>query len=156
MLIYVLGAPGSGKTTLTPLLQRRLPRHTVLDWDAFVDAASALAGRDVRSAPETWPSYRQLVRAVVAAVQPHPIVLLGVCTPAELDGWPIGNAVLLDCADGERRQRLCDRSADIADAITDARHYRRLDLPVIDGTARSPDEIADALADYISRAETGA
>ena len=121
-----------------------------------MDAASALAGRDVRSAPETWQNYRQLIRAVVEAVQPHPIVLLGVCTPAELDGWPIDAAFLLDCADDERRQRLGDRSEDIADAVADARQYRGLDLPVIDGTARSPDEIADALADHILRAETDA
>jgi hypothetical protein len=122
-----------------------------------MDAASALAGRDVRSAPEAWQSYRLLVRAVVEAVQPHPIVLLGVCTPAELDGWPIDAAVVLDCADDERRPRLGGgRSEDIADAVADARQYRGLDLPVIDGTARSPDDIADALADHILRAEADA
>jgi shikimate kinase len=62
----VLGAPGSGKSAVAPLLAELLPTHVVLDWDAFMMPATALAGRDIRQNPETWPSYRELMRAVGA------------------------------------------------------------------------------------------
>jgi hypothetical protein len=43
-------------------------------------------------------------------LRPPPVVLLGVCTPTELAGWPIDAWVVLDCTDQERRQRLRQRS----------------------------------------------
>ena len=150
VLTYVLGAPGSGKTTVSPLLQRRLLNHVVLDWDAFMDTASALSGRDVRTHSETWPSYRSLVHAVVASIRPHPTVLLGVCTPSELADWSIDVSILLDCSDDVREQRLGGLAAEvIADAVADGRQYRVLGLPVIDTTDRTPHEVATALADLI-------
>jgi cytidylate kinase len=151
VLIYVLGAPGSGKTTLTPLLQDRLSTHVVLDWDAFMDVATNLSGRDVRRNPDTWPSYRNLVRAIVESIQPHPMLLLGVCTPGELADWPIDDAVLLDCSDEQRKRRLSGRSrAEISDAVSDGRQYRALGLPVIDTTHLTPQEAATALAELIA------
>jgi shikimate kinase len=72
----VLGAPGSGKSTIVPLLAELLSAHVVLDWDAFMMPATALAGRDIRQNPETWPAYRELVRAVTATVVHLPVVLL--------------------------------------------------------------------------------
>jgi broad-specificity NMP kinase len=152
VLTYVLGAPGSGKTTVSPLLQQCLPNHIVVDWDAFMKAASALAGREVRRNPDTWPSYRSLVRAIVESIRSHPTVLLGVCTPDELDDWPIDVFVLLDCSDDQRQERLRRLSPDeLADAIADARQYRALDLPMIDTTDRRPQDIASALAELIAR-----
>ena len=53
MIIVVLGAPGSGKTTVIEPLAALLPRHVLLDWDAFMEPAAALAGRDIRANPET-------------------------------------------------------------------------------------------------------
>jgi broad-specificity NMP kinase len=106
MLTYVLGAPGAGKSTVAPLVREALRRHVVLDWDAFMVAASELAGRDVRRSPSTCPIYDRLVRAVVEALMPSPVVLVGVRTPAELVGWPIDAWALLDCSDAERRRRL--------------------------------------------------
>ena len=77
-----------------------------MDWDAFMVPASALAGRDIKQSPATWPAYRDLVRSVVNALSAVPVVMLGVCTPDELEGWPIDAWVLLDCSDEERRSRL--------------------------------------------------
>ena len=152
MLAYVLGAPGSGKTTVAPLLRERLPAWVVVDWDAFMDAASALAGRDIRKNPETWPSYRSLVRAVVRSIEPHPTVLVGVCTPDELADWPIAAWVVLDCSDDERTQRLAAHRSrgEIEHAIDDPRRYRSYDLPVVDTTGRSPEAVAAALAHLLS------
>jgi hypothetical protein len=76
------------------------------------------------------------------------VVLLGVCTPDELHDWPIDSWVLLDCADRERRERLA-RSArpdDLQAAITDARAYRSLGLPLIDTTGRTPQQVAGDIA----------
>ena len=103
VIVAVLSAPGAGKTAVTGPLAGLLPGHAVLDWDAFMDPAGALAGRPIRTSPRTWPAYRDLVRGVLA---PRLVVLLGVCTPGELSDWPISAWVLLDCADQERRRRL--------------------------------------------------
>src|SRR5215467_10225559 len=64
---------------------------------------SALGGHDIKHDTRTWPTYRALVRVAVDAIAGVPAVLLSVCTPAELAGWPIGAWLLLDCADHERR-----------------------------------------------------
>ena len=122
-----------------------------------MDPAAALAGRPIRHSPDTWAAYRDLVRAVVSVITPLPAVLLGVCTPGELHGWPIGPWILLDCTDQERRQRLSSdaRPADIEAAITDARQYRTLGLPVIDTTSRTPSQVAADLAQFVHQAEHG-
>jgi AAA domain len=153
VITAVLGAPGSGKTTVAPLLAERLPTHVVLDWDAFMVPATALAGREIRKSPETWPAYRDLLRAIVATVAHLPVVLLGVGTPEELHAWPINGWVLLDCADHERRRRLAryvepDR---VEEAVRDGREYRSLGLPVIDTTGRAPTAVAGELTQFVHR-----
>ena len=150
-MTYVLGAPGSGKSTIASLLPGILRSHVILDWDAFIPAASELAKRDVRRSPSTWPSYRRLVRAIVDTIQPTPLVVFGVGTPDELEGWPIDAWILLDCSNDERQKRLRDhRSADeIRDALADATQYRALDLPVIDTTGKTPHAVANEVAQHI-------
>jgi hypothetical protein len=148
--VYILGAPGSGKSTIRSALAERLVRRPVIDWDDFMDPASDLAGVDIRNAPDTWPSYRRLIRSVVDASGPD-AVLLGVCTPAELDGWPIERWLLLDCDDDERRRRLEARPHAIKDALVDAAAYRQLGLETIDSTGLAPTVVADALAATVIR-----
>lgn len=151
VITSVLGAPGSGKSTIAPVLAGLLPGHAVLDWDAFIGPAAALAGREIPGNPETWPAYRELVHAVIGSIAHLPVVLLGVCTPDELKDWPVDAWVLLDCTEQERRQRL-GRHADpqrLADGITDGREYRQLGLPVIDTTGRTPAAVAAELARFI-------
>ena len=115
-----------------------------------MEPAGALAGCIVRENPPTWPAYRQLVRTVLD-VLPMPIVLLGVCTPAELPGWPIDVWVVLDCSDEERTRRLGQRAdtSTVREAIQDAREYRSLGLPVVDSTGRTPEEVADDLVRFV-------
>ena len=148
MLTYVLGAPGAGKSTVAPVLRRLLRDVVVLDWDAYMRAASELAGRDVRRDPSTWPSYVRLLRSVIDSILPAPLVVLGVCTPEELTGWPIDAWMLLDCADEERRRRLFANvdAGEVEDALADAARYRDLGLPVIDTTDRTPQSVAEELA----------
>jgi hypothetical protein len=150
VITSVLGAPGSGKTSVKEPLAARLPTCAVLDWDAFMDPAGALAGCAIRENPPTWPAYRQLMRAVLD-VLPAPVVLLGVCTPAELAGWPITTWVVLDCSDEERTRRLGPRAhaSSVREAVKDAREYRALGLPVVDSTGRTPDEVADDLVRFV-------
>jgi energy-coupling factor transporter ATP-binding protein EcfA2 len=157
VITTVLGAPGSGKTTLVPLLSGLLPGYVVLDWDAFMVPAAALAGREIRSSPATWPAYRQLVRSVTEQIAHLHVVLLGVSTPAELEGWPVSAWVLLDCTDQERRRRLAvrDRPGEAETAISDAREYRPLGLPAIDTTGLAPQTAARRLATQICGCEYG-
>ena len=119
--------------------------------------AAALAGREIRQNPDTWSAYRELVRAVVESVARIPVVLLGVCTPDELHGWPITGCVLLDCTDDERQRRLSSdaRFDDIEAALVDGRGYRTLGLPVVDTTGRTPSEVAADLARFVHRMDAG-
>jgi hypothetical protein len=151
VITSILGAPGSGKSSLVPALAEVLPGHAVLDWDAFMVPAAALAGREIRDNPETWPAYRELVHAVISSIAHLPVVLLGVCTPEDLKGRPIGAWVLLDCADQERRRRLgqCADPERVEDGIRDGAEYRLLAMPVIDTTGCTPAAIAARLAGFI-------
>ena len=155
MMTSVLGAPGSGKSAIAALLRSNLPTHVVLDWDDLMAPASELAGRDVLRSPTAWPAYGRLVRAVVDAVTPVPLVLLGVCTPDELEGWPIDAWVVLDCNDNERRSRLASRgdAAELEEALADAARYRALDLDVIETTGRAPSDVAAELARHVRALE---
>jgi broad-specificity NMP kinase len=156
MLTIVLGAPGSGKSTIRHALQRSLPAHVVIDWDDFMSAAEALSGRDVRHSPDLWPAYRRLLRAVVDAVDPRRTVVLGVCTPDELNDWPPARWFLLDCDDDERRSRLAGRSSDeVEDAVADGRKYRSVGLPAVATSGRTPDQVANELASVIGRRAQG-
>lgn len=155
VITVVLGAPGSGKSTVIEPLTALLPGHVLLDWDAFMHPAAALAGRDIRLHPETWPAYRELVQTVAMSVATVPVVLLGGATPDELERLPASAWVVLDCSDEERRQRLHagGRDHDIGSAIADAQDYRSLGLPVIDSTARPPAVVAADVASFVVEAE---
>lgn len=148
MITYVLGAPGSGKSLVIPILRRLVPDQVVLDWDAVMGPAGELAGAPIAQTPQTWEPYGRLVRAVADVILPADLILLTVCTPDELTDWPGGRWVLLDCSDTVRRQRLIARAEpdDIDDVLDDAADYRDLALPLIDTTEMSPDEVAQAIA----------
>ena len=151
MITSVIGAPGSGKSTVRGPLAARLPGCAVLDWDAFIDPAAMLAGRSIREHQETWPAYQALIRAILDELAEVPVVLLGVCTPHELPDWPIGAWAVLDCSDEERTRRLveCGRADSVSEAIADAEEYRTLGLPVVDSTGRIPEDVADDLARFV-------
>lgn len=151
MINYVLGAPGSGKSLIVPLLRKLLPDRVVLDWDTFMGPAGDLAGAPIPKTPQTWEPYGRLVRAVGEVILPADMVLLGVCTPDEMTGWPDGPWILLDCSDSVRRHRLAERQDpdETAEALSDAASYRTLGLPTVDTTELSPDEVARAVADKI-------
>ena len=56
---YVLGAPGSGKSAVVPLLKGLIRSHAVIDWDALAKPAAELAGTKISSAPQTWSAYER-------------------------------------------------------------------------------------------------
>ena len=152
MLTIVLGAPGSGKSTIARRLRSTLPGCAVIDWDDFMPAVEALGGRDVRTSVDLWAPYGDLVRSVVTALSNVPVVVLGVRTPLELGDWPGARWVLLDCDDDERRRRLEQRPPhEVDDALTDAEAYRGLGLEVIDSTGRTVGEVADEIAEVLDR-----
>jgi hypothetical protein len=151
MLAFVLGAPGSGKSTVTPILRRCQPPRLIIDWDQFMAPAGRLAGRRIREDPSTWPAYADVVRAVVGAAGSVDTILLGVSTPEELGGWPIDAWLLLDCTDEVRSRRLRDarRGADVDGAVRDASSYRALGLPTVDSSERSPYETASRIVELV-------
>ncbi len=150
MLAYVVGAPGSGKSAVAPHLRDALAGWVVLDWDAFLPSASAIAGRDVRQTPLLWAHYDGIVLAATREVSQSGLdcVVLGVRTPAELADWPVASWLLLDCSDDERRSRLESdgRGSDVAGALADAARYRSLGLRTVDTSARALDDVAEQLA----------
>lgn len=149
MLTIVLGAPGSGKTSVVGPVRSLLPDHSVLDWDDHFAAVASLVGRDVRRSPDLWAPYAELIRSIVTGLGELPIVLFTVCTPDELSGWPQGRWLLLDCDDAERRRRLAARStAEVTESLGDAAAYRSLDMPVVDTTGRTVESVAELVADF--------
>jgi broad-specificity NMP kinase len=153
MLTIVLGAPGSGKTTIASRLRTTLSAYAVIDWDDLMPAVGALTGSDIRTSPAMWCPYRELLRSVVSIVKNVPTIVLGVCTPGELEGWPEARWIVLDCDDEERRRRLAGRPATaIEDAIADSSEYRRLGLPVLDTSPRTVEETVNDLARMIESA----
>jgi hypothetical protein len=120
-----------------------------------MEPAGQLIGRSIRADRSAWPFYDALVRAVLEQVGDMPVVLLGVRTPDELHGWPIGPWILLDCADDVRVTRLGERlgGSDLAEAIEDGQSYRELGLPVVDSTSRTIDEVAKELTSLIDHLE---
>jgi hypothetical protein len=121
MIHYVLAAPGAGKSAVAPHLRAFLPGSVILDWDAFMGPAQALAGVAIRQAPQTWASYEQLVRTIVDQVWPvSTLMLKRVHTPAaeRLAKWRMAPP----CADDERRTRLAPRRnpTQMEEAVADA------------------------------------
>jgi hypothetical protein len=140
MIHYVLAAPGAGKSAVAPHLRAFLPGSVILDWDAYMGPAQALAGVAIRQAPQTWASYEQLVRTIVDQVWPVSTLLLKRVHTQQLSDWPNGEWLLLDCADDERRTRLAPRRnpTQTEGAVADAASYRTLGLPVLDSTDLNP------------------
>jgi adenylate kinase family enzyme len=77
VIVYVLGAPGAGKSALAPHLRGLLPEHLVIDWDAFMEPAGEPAGRDIRADASTWAAYSRLVYSIVESAGAVDVVLLG-------------------------------------------------------------------------------
>lgn len=146
MLWVVLGAPGSGKSTVAARLRTAVPQLAVIDWDEFMPPVERLVGREVRQSPELWQPYAELVEVVVRSLGGVPAVLFTVCTPDELREWPTSEWTLLDCDDVERERRLAGRRPEeIRHALNDASAYRRLGLPVLDTSSKAVDEVVAEL-----------
>jgi|GEM_PF-6727558 len=67
-IFIVTGAPGAGKSTTLTHFLRRQSSFIAFDMDWLVEAASSLAGTDIRFAPSTWKSYTELWFEVVHAI----------------------------------------------------------------------------------------
>jgi thymidylate kinase len=156
MLVYLVGAPGSGKSTLVSHLRRRLADWVVLDWDFLLERSSTLAGSDIRDTPSLWATYDELVLAAVTEISDSGVncTVAGVRTPSELPRWPINVWILLDCSDSIRSARLTadGRAADIYTAVSDAAKYRSLGLTTVD-TSAPPEDVARQLEELIGRAD---
>jgi|SRR5208282_3680760 len=68
MITFVLSAPGSGQSPAAKPLASALPTHLVLNRDAFMVPAGALAGWKIAQHPDTRPAYQQLVGTGLDAV----------------------------------------------------------------------------------------
>jgi len=156
MLVYLVGAPGSGKTTLAPYLRRRLAGWVVLDWDFLQEHSSTLAEADIRCSPSLWATYDDLVLAVVKEISSSGVdcAVVGVRTPSELPRWPVDVWILLDCPDSIRSDRLSlsGRASDIDAALSDAAKYRSLRLTTLD-TSAPPEDVARRLEELIGMAD---
>ena len=162
-LAIVTGAPGSGKSSVAAALIAQRPPFLVFDADWLLDAASALAGRALSEAEESWPAYRRLWLAIAGMIDRngHEVALFIPVEPVELmavlpDHWRDRlRWYLLDCADGTRRDRLAARGwtlAAIDEAITDATELRCRIGARIDTTDTTATEAAGILARLIGDA----
>lgn len=149
-LLVVVGASGSGKTTIFPLLARHLAGECmVFDADWLIDPL----GGDVTTLD--WDLLRNLWLHVAHGVAQNglPTLLVGALLPEQLETldsrrW-IGSLhyLLLDCEDDTRRRRIDDRPAarthDVEPQIAFAQHLRSRFSAVVDTTSADPDRSAD-------------
>lgn len=154
-LLMVSGAPGSGKTAVTPGLRTALAGVVVLDLDQFLEAGGRLAGLDLRlpAAADRWPAYDELCLTFVASVLAAglDVLVLSPLTPDQVrrSGAALGEVrwAVLDCSDAGRRARLRRRStADAGGALADAVELRALGVPVLRNDGIGLDEAVELVA----------
>jgi gluconate kinase len=158
-LFVVTGASGSGKTTVTGPLARRLRgRCITFDVDWLLDPAGELSGGQ----PIRWPAFRDAWLAVAHGVAQSgmPTVLLGPFIPEHLDGlaarrW-VGDIhfLVLDCPDDLRRERMQARpswrSRDLEEQAEFGRWLRRHIAKAVDTSHGTPEDAAAAIAAWVT------
>ena len=162
MLHLVTGAPGAGKSTTVEALLTLKSALVFFDIDWLAAPASALYGRDIRFAPESWEPYGELWFSVLhAAFQNGQTPVL--FTPADpsdykektLPEWCGGlEWLLLDCADSVRLERLQLRGWSgerLREAFQDAAVLRKLVLRRVDTGNLSPDKVAEQVLRWLDK-----
>lgn len=157
-LLFLSGAPGSGKSVLAPMLaDRAAGAFAVFDMDEILDDAGGLLGIPIAAggAESAWPAYNDLWLRFAALVVRSgvPVLLLGPLLPHEVDASPARQLfadvrfALLDCANDARVARLQRRGwpADrIATALADAAAARDA-IPDVVQSATTLESTADAV-----------
>lgn len=138
-LYVVSGAPGSGKSTLVPaLVASNTGSLVIADMDELLtDGALLGVPIETSAAASQWPAYNAVWARIIDLILRSGVSMLLLCplVPRELPALETAaptHWLLLDCSDGERRQRLNDRGWNVATidaAIDDARRAREV-LPV--------------------------
>jgi ABC-type phosphonate transport system ATPase subunit len=154
-VLVVVGASGSGKTTIFPLLAEQLSGQCIVfDADWIIDPL----GGDVTTLD--WDLLRDIWLHVAHGVAQNGLrtLLLGALLPNQLDSLPgrrwIGDlhVLLLDCDDDERRRRIdarpSGRTHDVEPQVAFARWLRESFTTVVDTTHDSADESAAQVADW--------
>jgi predicted ABC-type ATPase len=158
-LFVITGASGSGKTTVTGPLARRLQgRCVTFDVDWLLDPAGELSGDQ----PIRWPAFRDAWLTVAHGVAQSgmPTVLLGPFIPEHLDGlrarrW-VGDIhfLVLDCPDDLRRERIRARppwrSRDLEEQAEFGRWLRRNLAEAVDTSHGTPGDAAAAIAAWVT------
>jgi ribosomal-protein-alanine N-acetyltransferase len=160
-LIVVTGAPGSGKSTVAPLVARALPDVAVFDIDVLMGPVNAMLGVDVRSERSVWPAYRVLWMTLLGAAGAahRPVVFFANALPSEVEaparrvGFATIAWLVLDSGDETRAARLRSRGepeSAIDEANTDAAELRHLDSPSITSDSTNPKAVATNLVRAIN------
>ncbi len=157
-LLLVTGASAAGKSTLLPLLLRRLTGEcVVVDVDWLIDPLTRAGRGDI-----DWPAFRDTWVHIAHAVAQSGLVtvLLGPFFPEQLDELPgrrwIGEirTLVLDCDDDVRRRRITSRPgwrARDVDAQVEFGRWLRQAYPdaLVDTGRTDPEAAADAVADWV-------
>lgn len=127
--------------------------------DMLIDAASALAQKDIHFSKETWEPYNALWLDVMKAVlvNRREAVLFTPLSPADLSSRPIWCSnirwLLLDCADQVIHQRLSSRTWPedrIRDALADAAELRQSGIrKVIRTDELDHNQVAEAISGWL-------
>jgi chloramphenicol 3-O-phosphotransferase len=160
-LFVVTGAPGSGKTSALEAFLRLGTPYLAYDIDWLGIVASDLAGKDIFFDRSAWRPYGALWFEVLHAAYRNgrEAVFFTPNAPSDftalgLPAWCGGvEWLLLDCAEGIRRERLCARpewtESMIQEAIEDACSLRDAVAISVDTTQHTPVQVARAIVSWL-------
>ena len=163
-LLFVTGAPGSGKSSIVEVLLSHAPISIpsgdllIFDSDWLIETTSELTGQDMTTASALWPAYRRVWLSVLDMVvrNRHSAALFTQSVPTELPSsrWLFRvDSCLLDCDDTTRTSRLQHRGwspTDIQEALDAATALRRNAAFHIDTTHTSPEGAASQLTSWFA------
>ncbi|MBO6564390.1 MAG: hypothetical protein JJ956_06585 [Pseudomonadales bacterium] len=166
-LLFVTGAPGSGKSTTLAAMLKLNSEYLVLDIDWLIDSSSELSEKNLYTDSSAWPAYGRMWFDVLRSICRNSIQPLFFCPNSPSDIEEFGKPtwcteihwLLLDCSDAVRSKRLSERQDWGAErrreALADAAELRQSVSRIVDTSDITSSEVASKVLRWADEMMTG-